>query len=58
MDDDRKEDDPDEDEIKRLCKVIRKSWDNKQKKSRSVYKVNQYTVSVIKVSDIDSEHNY
>jgi len=59
MDDlDKKEDDPDEQEIKRICKIIQKGWDKKQRKSRSVYKIEQCTVGVIKTSDIDSENNY
>lgn len=55
---DRKEDDPDEEEIKRLCKIIRKSWDFKQRRSRSAYKINSFTVSVIKINDIDLESSY
>lgn len=57
-DTDKKECDPDENEIKLLSALIRKTWSRKQRESRSAYKTSNYTVSIIKVSDIDLESSY
>lgn len=55
MDDenDRKADDPDEEEIQKLCQEIRKSWSKNQKKSRLICKTKEYTVNIINVTDLD-----